>query len=60
METFIYWMFNNNIMPDDKLARALGSKVRRDIIHILLKKEMTVYEVADELNLSEFNASKHL
>ena len=53
-------MFNNNIMPDDKLARALGSKVRRDIIHILLKKEMTVYEVADELNLSEVNASKHL
>ena len=47
-------------MPDEKLARALGSRVRRDIIHILLKKEMSVHKIADQMNLSEVNASKHL
>ena len=47
-------------MPDEKLARALSSKIRRDIIHILLKKEMSVHKIADLMNLSEVNASKHL
>ena len=47
-------------MPDEKLARALGSRTRRDIIHILLKKEMPVHKIADSMGLSEVNASKHL
>ncbi|MBU1199532.1 MAG: metalloregulator ArsR/SmtB family transcription factor [Nanoarchaeota archaeon] len=47
-------------MPDEKLARALGSKVRRDIFHMLLKKEMPVHEIADKVRVSEVNASKHL
>ena len=47
-------------MPDQKLARALGSRIRRDIIHILLKKEMSVHKIAESMGLSEVNASKHL
>lgn len=47
-------------MPDEKLARALSSRIRRDIIHILLKKEMPVHNIADCMDLSEVNASKHL
>ena len=47
-------------MPDEKLARALSSRVRRDIIHILLKKEMSVHKIANHMDLSEVNASKHL
>lgn len=47
-------------MPDEKLARALGSKIRRDILHILIKKELSVHEVAEKFKTSEVNASKHL
>lgn len=47
-------------MPDEKLARALGSRIRRDMIHILLKKELSVHEIADKFNISEVNSSKHL
>ncbi len=47
-------------MPDEKLARALGSRIRRDILHLLLRKENTVHGVAEKYSLTEVNASKHL
>jgi len=47
-------------MPDEKLARALGSKIRRGMLYNLIKTEMSVNEVAECMNLSEVNASKHL
>lgn len=60
METFIYCYSEYNLMPDEKLARALGSRIRRDILHSLIKKESSVHEIAEQFNLSEVNASKHL
>jgi DNA-binding transcriptional ArsR family regulator len=47
-------------MPDEKLARALGSRIRRNILHSLLKKELSVHQIAEQFNISEVNASKHL
>lgn len=47
-------------MPDEKLARALGSRIRRNILHLLLKKELSVHQIAEYFSLSEVNASKHL
>jgi DNA-binding transcriptional ArsR family regulator len=48
-------------MPDEKLARAIRSKVRRDILHILYRKEkVSVHEIAEQLNITESSASKHL
>ena len=52
--------FINQFMPDEKLARALGSKIRRDMLCNLIKAEMSVNEIAEIMNLSEINASKHL
>ena len=48
-------------MPDEKLARAIRSRIRRDILHILNKKEkVSVHEIADTLSITESSASKHL
>ena len=47
-------------MPDEKLARALGSRVRRNILHSLLKNGLSVHEIADKFKISEVNSSKHL
>lgn len=47
-------------MPDEKLARAFGSKIRRDMLHLLTKKKLSVHKIAEEFGLSEVNASKHL
>lgn len=47
-------------MSDERLARALGAKVRRDMIHALLKEELSVHEIAERLTISEVNSSKHL
>ncbi len=48
-------------MPDEKLARAIRSKIRRDILHILYHKEkVSVHEIAKHLNITESSASKHL
>lgn len=47
-------------MPDEKLARALGNKIRRNIIHELIKKEKSVHELAETFEISEVNSSKHL
>jgi len=33
-------------MPDEKLARAIRSRIRRDILHILYqKKKVSVHEI---------------
>lgn len=48
-------------MPDEKLARAIRSRVRRDILHILYREEkISVHEIAKQLNITESSASKHL
>ena len=47
-------------MPDEKLAGALGSKIRRDILCNLIKVDVSVNEIAEIMNLSETNTSKHL
>ncbi len=48
-------------MPDEKLARAIRSRKRRKILETLCENErMSVHEIADELDLSESSASKHL
>jgi DNA-binding transcriptional ArsR family regulator len=61
METFIKLDINFCVMPDEKLARAIRSKIRRDILHILYQKEKaSVHEMAKKLNITESSASKHL
>ncbi len=48
-------------MPDEKLARAIRSKIRRDILHMLYHKEkVSVHKIAKRLNITESSASKHL
>ena len=48
-------------MPDEKLARAIRSRIRRDILHILYYKEkVSVHEIAKNLDIFESSASKHL
>ena len=48
-------------MPDEKLARAIRSRIRRDILHIIYQKgKISVHEIAKKLNISESSASKHL
>jgi DNA-binding transcriptional ArsR family regulator len=48
-------------MPDEKLARAIRSRKRRDILQMLCEDEkMSVHEIADRLDLTESSASKHL
>ena len=48
-------------MSDEKLARAIRSNIRRDILHILYQNEkISVHGIAKKLNISESSASKHL
>ncbi len=48
-------------MPDEKLARAIRSRKRRNILQMLCETEkMSVHEIADRLDLTESSASKHL
>lgn len=48
-------------MPDEKLARAIRSKVRRDILHILNERgPISVHEIKSILGITESLASKHL
>ncbi|MFH1391702.1 MAG: helix-turn-helix domain-containing protein [Candidatus Diapherotrites archaeon] len=48
-------------MSDEKLARAIRARSRRNILKILCKrKRVSVHEIAEELNLSESLASRHL
>lgn len=47
-------------MADNQLGRALGSRIRRNILHTLGDKELSVHTIAKTHKLSEVNASKHL
>lgn len=48
-------------MPDEKLARAIRSRVRRDMLQALCHKEkISVHEIAERLGITESSASKHL
>jgi DNA-binding transcriptional ArsR family regulator len=48
-------------MPDEKLARAIRSKIRRKMLFLLCQKEkIPVHEIANILNITESSASKHL
>ncbi len=48
-------------MPDEKLARAIRSKTRREILQILCDVEsMSVIHFREKLNISESTASRHL
>ena len=48
-------------MPDEKLAKAIQSEVRRDILHILYRKEkVSVHEISKTLSITESSASKNL
>ena len=48
-------------MPDEKLAKANSTKVRRDILHILYRNEkVSVHEIAETLKITESSASKNL
>jgi len=60
-EILIYGSFIPTLMPDEKLARAIRSRKRREILQMLCRKEkMSVHEIADELDMTESSASKHL
>ncbi len=47
-------------MPDEKLARAIRSRIRREILHILNKQKASVQDIATKLGITESSASKHL
>lgn len=48
-------------MPDEKLARAIRAKIRRDILYLLCKNQkMSVHKIKDDLNITESTASRHL
>lgn len=48
-------------MPDEKLARAIRARARRNLLKILChKKKASVHELASELGLTESSTSKHL
>jgi len=48
-------------MPDEKLARAVRSKVRREILNLLCEeKKASVHETAERMKITESSASKHL
>ena len=48
-------------MPDEKLARAIRARIRRDILRLLCQKEkIAVHEISDVLNITESSASRHL
>ena len=48
-------------MPDEKIARAIRARIRRDILHLLCQNEkLSVHEIRDRLNVSESTASRHL
>ncbi len=60
-ETVIYPVIFPKMMPDDKLARAIRSRKRRDILQLLcIDEKMSVHEIADKFDLTESSASKHL
>ncbi|HDZ16767.1 hypothetical protein LCGC14_1410530 [marine sediment metagenome] len=48
-------------MPDEKLARAIRARIRRDILHLLCQNErLSVHKIKDLLRITESTASRHL
>lgn len=48
-------------MPDEKLARAIRARARREILQALCQKErVSVHKIAERLGITESSASKHL
>ena len=48
-------------MPDEKLARAIRARIRREILHLLCQNErLSVHKIKDLLNITESTASRHL
>lgn len=48
-------------MLDEKIARAIRTRLRRDMLHLLCQNEkLSVHEIRDILNVSESTASRHL
>ncbi len=48
-------------MPDEKLARALRARIRREILRLLGEnKQLMVKEIAKLCKITESKASKHL
>ena len=48
-------------MPDERLARALRARIRRDILHLLGdNNRRMVKDIATALQITESKASKHL
>ena len=48
-------------MSDEKLARAIRARIRRDILHLLCQNErLSVHKIKDLLNITESTASRHL
>jgi len=48
-------------MPDEKIARAIRSRIRREMLRILCQtKKISVHSIAEKLNITESSASKHL
>lgn len=48
-------------MPDERLARAIRARIRRQILKEIIKNgKMSVHEVAEKLGISEYSASRHL
>jgi DNA-binding transcriptional ArsR family regulator len=47
-------------MPDEKLARAIRARVRREMLKILCQEKASVHEIASKLSITESSASKHL
>ncbi len=48
-------------MPDEKLARALRARIRREILRLIMKRgKMSVHQIAEELKITEYTASRHL
>jgi len=48
-------------MPDEKLARAVRARIRRNMLQELCHKgKISVHEIAERLDITESSASKHL
>ena len=48
-------------MSDEKLARAIRARKRREILRMLCHdKKLSVHEIAERLSTTESSASKHL
>ena len=48
-------------MPDEKLARAIHCRVRRNILSLLSKNpKLSVHHIAEKLKITESAASKNL